>query len=239
MISKSSFFHLAILFFSLTSLLAANETEDKTFQKAEISFFEMKFKDAETLLKSVLKKKPNHPKAASLLGDIYLFQKAYRKAIRQYKRSVKISSGSSSGSSIEYFRMGQAFLELKQFKKARLYFQKAYESNTKVKTALFQIGYIALFYERDKKQTIRYWERFTQEAPNDQQYDKVKKAIELLKNPNFKLPPPGSDISLQEALLFGANAFKTQLSKTEDEKAGNARSKINNKTKELLEDEEL
>ena len=235
MLSKNCFFYLNILFFSLTSLLAANETEDKTFQKAEKLFFEMKFKNARALLKSVLNKKPNHPKASSLLGDIYLFQKAYRKAIRQYKRSVEISSEPS----IDYFRIGQAFLELEQFKEAKLYFQKAYEINTNIKTALFQIGYIALFYERDKKQTIRYWERFIQEAPNDQQYNKVKKAIELLKDTSFKVPPLGSDISLQEALLFGANAFKTQLSKTEDEKAGNARSKTNNKTKELLEDEDL
>ena len=224
--------HIGILF--LTGELLGIE-EGKEYKEAEKYFFEKKFRNAESLLLRVILRKPDHTKALSLLGDIYLFQKDHRGAISQYQKAI----GSSKEPSIEYFRLGQAYLELDQDQISKSSFQKAYVHNPNLKRALFQIGYIALFFERDKKQTIQYWKQFIREAPNDPQYEKVKRAIALLEDPDFKIPPRDSDVSLHEALLLGTDNLKADSARTEDETAGNERSKTNNKTKELLEDEGL
>ena len=224
-----------IILFLISPLLIHSKFKNQLYKKAEKLFFEKKFNRTAILLKRILNNNPNHPKALSLMGDIYLFQKAYHKAIYKYKHALKTSSNKS----IEHFRIGQCYLELKQFDNAKDYFQQSYILNTKMKTALFQIGYITLFYERNKLKTIQYWEQFTEEAPNDPQYEKIKRAIELLKDSNFKIPPLGSNISIEEALLFGQNSLKAKLIKTKNKKAGDAKSKINNKIKEILEDEEL
>ncbi len=223
-----------IYLFLLAPLFIYGMPKDKTYEQAEKLFFQKKFDNAEALLKIISNKQPSHNKALSLMGDIYLFRKAYHKAIRAYERAVEVSSSPF----VEYFRMGQAFLELQQFENAKDRFQRVYRLNPRIKTALFQTGYITLFHERNKQKTIEYWEQFITEAPNDLQYEKVKRVIELLRDPNFKIPPHGSDLSLKEALLLGAGALKTKSVSIEDKKAGDAKSKTNNSTKELLEDEE-
>ena len=232
---RSNFFFLIYLFLAFSfSLSLYGASEDTMYKKAEKFFFQKQFDNAESLLKMIVSTQPNHSKALSLMGDIYLFQKAYYKAIQAYERAVEVSSTPF----IEHFRMGQSYLELQQFNSAKDQFQRVYRLNPKMKTALFQMGYITLFHERSKQKTIEYWEQFIAEAPNDPQYEKVKRVIELLRDPNFKIPPHDSDISLKEALLLGADSLKTKSANTEDGKAGDAKSKINNSTKELLEDEE-
>ena len=231
--------HLLSIWTYLGALLLVGELiwaeEDKEYKRAEKYFFEKKFRNAKDILLKIITQKTDHTKAISLLGDIYLFQKNYREAISQYRKAIELSREPS----IEYFRLGQAYLELDQDQISKGSFQKAYTQNPGLKRALFQIGYIALFFERDKKQTIQYWKQFIREAPDDPQYEKVKRAIALLEDPNFKIPPKGSDISLQEALLLGTDDLKAKSVNTKDKKAGNEKSKTSNKTKELLEDEEL
>ena len=227
-------FALVIIFSLVLAGKLLGAEEDDEYKKAERYFFEKKFGIAKSLLRKLVTQKKYHMKAISLLGDIYLFQKNYKEAIAQYQKAIQLSTEPS----LEYFRLGQAYLELDQDQLAKSSFQKAYAQNPNLKRTLFQIGYIALFFERDKKQTIQYWKQFTQEAPDDPQHEKIRKAIALLEDPKFKIPAKDSTLSLQEALFLGDN-LKAKSTKTEDEKAGNEKSKTSHKIKGLLEDEEL
>ena len=213
-----------------------SETEkENEFKKAETYFFTKQFQSARSLLLKIIRKRPEHFQAISLLGDTYLFQKRYKQAIFQYQKAVILSPRPA----IEYFRLGQAYLELGQGQISKGFFQKAHTKQPNIKRALFQIGYIALFFERDKVQTIRYWKQFIREAPDDPQYKKIKKAIALLEDPDFKIPEEGSEIPLKEALLVGSIDLQAESVEVKHETGGDATSKTSNQTKELLEDEKL
>ena len=221
-----------------TAKISKNSSES-LYKKAERLFYEKKFTAAENSLKNLLVNinevpTPIQSKSYSLLGDIYFFQKKYTNAISYYQNALEFSEDTS----VENFRLGQIYMLTEDYTKAKSYFNLAYSTNSNLKICLFQFGYITLVADRDKQETIRYWKQFIKEAPNDPQYENVKKAIALLEDPNFIIPPQGSDISLQEALLLGGSV-SVNNSETEDVTSGDEKSKENNKGKELLEDENL
>ncbi len=233
--SKKVCIPFLLFYFIFFESPGASTKEKSLYKQAERYFFEKKFSLAREKLMNVLISDPNHAKALSLLGDIFLFKKNYERSIEYYQKAIDNTSDPSK----EYFRMGQCYLALKNDQKAKKAFEVSYRLDPSMVMVLFQLGYISLVYERDKKSTIEYWKKFLVEAPGDPQYNKIKKVISLLEDPNFKIPPMNSSIPLSEALLLGGSPLEASSSENEDKKAGNINSKESNKIKELLEDEEL
>jgi len=228
---KSAFKYCIIILLLLTSS-AGYSKEVTPFEKAEKLFFQKKFSGAKKILLKVVKEESGHPKAYSYLGDIELHRGNYRGAIKYYNRAKTVSDNPS----MEYFRMGQVYIKLKNEDQALENFQKSYSLNPAEKTPLYQIGYVYLVMKRDKYKTIEYWRRFIQEAPSDLQYDSVKKAIKYLENEKCVIPGKGSDDSLEELLKLGCKTVVANKAKPEDQSAGNEKEKINNKTESLLDD---
>ena len=76
-------------------------------------------------------------------------------------------------------------------------------------------------------------------APEDPQYEKIRRAIELLKDPNFILPSIGSDISIEEALHLGGVVLKDMERKAREKKAGHEAKKTKHKLEEIYKDDDL
>ncbi len=228
---------LLSIFFLLegSSYPAENGKKDTLYKKATRYFFEKKFEMAELLLQEVIKKNPENVMAYSYLGDIFLQKKRYDGALNLYKKALDIDPDMAEN----YFRIGQIYYYKKLGDMSIENFRKSLELDSKIKYAYYHIGLSYLMLLRDKKNTIENWETYIRLAPEDPQYEKIRRVIELLKDPNFVIPPVGSDISIEEALLLGGLTLKQVERKSKDKKAGHEVKKTKNKIEEIYKDDDL
>jgi len=210
-------------------------TKDKLFKKAEKYFFNKKFEMAELLLQQVIKKDPENYNAYAYLGDIFLNKKRYDGALNLYKKAIDLNSNIAEN----YYRIGQIYYYKKLGNLSIDYFKRSLEIDRKLKFAYYQIGMAYLMLERDKANTIKNWETYIRISPEDPQYEKIKRVIDLLKDPNFIIPSKGSEISIEEALLLGGATLQKVSRKAKNKKAGHEAKKSNKKIKEIYKDDDL
>ncbi|MCP4129412.1 MAG: tetratricopeptide repeat protein [bacterium] len=209
--------------------------KDELFKKATRYFYQKKFSMAEILLQEEIKKNPENNLAYSYLGDIMLSQKRYDGALNLYKRAIDLDPAKSEN----YFRLGQIYYYKKLGGLSIENYQKSVEIDSTLKFAYYHIGLSYLMLERNKQKTIDNWETFLRLAPEDPQYESVRRVIELLKDPNFKIPPVGSDISIEEALLLGGSTLTKQKRNAKDKQAGHEEKKTNTKLEGIYVDDDL
>lgn len=226
---KAALFTLLVLMLPGLVYPQNNIEDDPVFAKAERYFFQKKYEVARQYLIKVTQKHPDHPKAFSYLGDIALITGRHEEALQYYKIAGEVSANRDK----EFFRIGQVYIKMEKADQALDSFHRAYSLNPGLKQALYQTGYVYLVFKRDKYKTIEYWKQFLKEAPNDAQYEKIKKVIALLEQDDFQLPPPGSDIPLEEALRLG-ETVEANRAKTRDQGAGHENEKTRNETEGLL-----
>jgi tetratricopeptide (TPR) repeat protein len=232
---KLTLLFTAVLFLSaLPALYAQNrEKEETSYQKGVRYFYQNKFEMAVILLQEAIKADPENALAYSYLGDIFLGKKRYDGAMDLYRKALDLKPGSAEN----HFRLGQVYYYKSLGNLSIESYQKAYELDSSLKFVKYQIGLSYLMLERDKENTIRYWEEYIRIAPEDPQYEKIKRVIELLKDPNFKLPPPGSEVSIEEALMLGGSTLTKTERKAEDKKAGDESKKTKEKYEGLYLDD--
>lgn len=227
---------IALLLDPVNSYSSGGEqAKEGLFEKAEGYFFQKKFEMAELLLKEELKKNPENRKAYSYLGDILLKKRRYDEALRYFKKSLDIDPGNA----LDYFRLGQIYYYKKDAAAAIENFERAYKISPELKFVYYHIGLTNLIVRRDKEETIKNWQKFLDIAPEDPQYEKIRKAIELLKDPDFKIPPPGSEISVEEALYLGGDVLKETERKAGEKKAGHEKKKTKQKLEDIYRDDAL
>lgn len=191
--------------------------QSETFTKAVKYFFQKKYEMAELLLQKELQDNPENYFAYSYLGDIFLYKKQYDEAISLYKKALDLYPQNAE----DHFRMGQAYYYKGIGNLAISHYENAYTLNPNIRYAWYHIGLTHLIILRDKQKAISSWEQFLRLSPEDPQYEKVRRAIELLKDPSFVIPPVGSDVPLEEALhLGGAVLQQTERQDTEAIDAG-------------------
>lgn len=228
---------LLIIFFVFmtTEILPQAEKQEDTFQKATTYFFQKKFEMAELLLQEVIKKDPENANAYSYLGDIYLMKNQFDGALNLYNRSLELNPSSAEN----YFRIGQIYYRKKVGNVSLENYDKALQLDPRLNIVYYHKGLTTLMLLRDKESTIQYWERYISLAPEDPQYENIKRVIELLKDPNFKIPPEGSDVSIEEALLLGGATLDTKERETENKKADHEKKKSTDKIEEIYLDDDL
>jgi len=219
---------IIIFSFFILPLAILGQQSGDPFKQAESYYFEKKYEAALDALLNVIASEPNHPQASSYIGDIYLIMHEYEKALQYYNIAKEVSPEKGK----EYFRIGQVYMAIKKPDLAIESFQKAYSLSPGFKPSLYQLGHIYLMDKRDKQNTITYWRRFLQEAPTDYQYEKIKKILAILEDPDFEIPPESSGISVIDAL--NDRAIKAGDVTLEDTSAGSANDRTNNTTEELL-----
>jgi tetratricopeptide (TPR) repeat protein len=205
------------------------------FERATSLFFEKKFDMAETLLLRVIDSEPSNALAHSYLGDIFLIKKRYSGALDLYRKSIEIDPALGEN----YFRMGQVYYYLKDGPKALEYFNRATEVDGSLRFARYHAGLTSLMLLRDKEATIENWERYLAVAADDPQYDRIRRAIELLRDPGFVIPPTGSDMTVEEALLLGGVTLEKTIHDVTDRKAEHETKKTRRKLEEIYLDDDL
>jgi tetratricopeptide (TPR) repeat protein len=186
--------------------------KSETFTKAMKYFFQKKYEMAQFLFQQELEKNPENYFAYSYLGDIFLYKERYDEAITLYKRALDLDPANAEN----HFRLGQAYYYKELGNLSIEHFSKAYQLNPNIKYTQYHIGLTYLIVLRDKEKTIQYWENYLALAPEDPQYESIRRAIELLRNPNFRIPEVGSEIPLEEALHLGGATLQ-QTERTDDQ----------------------
>ena len=211
------------------------EKQEDTFHKATTYFFQKKFEMAELLLQEVIKKEPENAHAYSYLGDIYLIKNQFDGALNLYNKALELNPDSAEN----YFRIGQIYYCKKIGNVSLENYDKALQLDPRLKIVYYHKGLTTLMLLRDKERTIQNWETYISLAPEDPQYENIKRVIELLRDPNFKLPPEGSDVSIEEALLLGGATLDTQERQSENKKAEHEKKKSSDKIEEIYLDDDL
>ncbi len=229
---------LVIILLAVSTLpLHSQDTgsNDTTFKKAERYFFQKKYAMAEVLLQEEIKKHPENSRAYGYLGDIFLNNKRYDAALNSYKKALDIAPENGEN----YFRIGQIYYYKQLGRLAIDHFRKAVMIDPSLKFAYYHIGLSYLMLLRDKKNTIENWETFLRMAPEDPQYEKIARVIDLLKDPNFVIPPPESEVSIEEALLLGGQTLKDVERVSRDKQAGHEKKKTKKKLEEIYLEDDL
>jgi tetratricopeptide (TPR) repeat protein len=212
-----------------------SEEKEELFTRAADYFFQQKFEMAEELLQEVIKKEPDNALAYSYLGDIFLKKMQYDEAQNLYLKAIEIDSKIAEN----YFRLGQIYYYKKNPDLALENFNKALTINPSLKFSYYQIGLTYLMLVRDKENTIINWETYIKLAHEDPQYNSIKRVIELLKDPKFILPEPGSNVSIEEVLLLGGAALDTQERTGENQKADHESKKSKDTIEDIYVDDDL
>jgi tetratricopeptide (TPR) repeat protein len=225
---------IASLTFSLAQITAGSKESD-TFKKARSYYFGGKYEMAELLLQEELRQNPENGVAYAYLGDIFLQKKQLDGALSLYKKAVELSSNNAEN----YYSIAAVYY-YKQLPDLSIeYYKKALSTDANLKKSYYQIGLTYLMLVRDKQNTITNWETYLRLAPEDPQYEKIRRVIELLRDPNFELPPPGSDISIEEALHLGGSVLQKGDVKGDDKTAGHEGKKTVNKSEDVFRDDAL
>lgn len=228
--------HILMIIFLSTNLALGEERETSLlFKKAKKYFFQKKFSMAELLLQDVLQRDPEHHKAYSYLGDIFLNSKRYDAALKMYRRGIDLKPQNAEN----YFRLGQIYYYKKLSNLALENFRKTLELDSSLNFSYFHIGLTYLMLLRNKEKTIENWRTYLRLAPEDPQYENIRRAIALLMDPKFELPSPESDVTIQEALLLGGITLKKVERKAEDHTEGHEKRKTNKKLEEIYLDDDL
>jgi len=228
---------LVLILICVPSVLFSQKKDgkDRGFKKATRYFYQKKFEMAEIMLQEVIKKNPENELAYSYLGDIFLKKKRYDGALKLYGRALEINSSRAEN----YFRIGQVYYYKGMGEISIRNFKKAVDMDKKMKFAYYHIGLTYLMLLRDKNSTITNWETYLQISPEDPQYESIRRVIELLKDPDFRIPSVGSDVSIEEALLLGGATLEKVNRDARDKQAGHETKKTRKKLEELYEDDDL
>jgi len=231
---KKIILSLLIIAVNAAAFSQAAKDED-TFQKATNYFFQKKFEMAELLLQEVIRKEPENEAAYSYLGDIYLNKRQYDGALNLYNRALELNPNSAEN----YFRIGQIYYYKKIGMVSVENYNRALAIDPKLKIVYYHRGLTFLMVMRDKERTIQDWQTYINLAPEDPQYESIRRVIELLKDPNFRIPPEGSDVSIEEALLLGGATLETKERESENKKAGHEDKKSSDIIEDIYLDDEM
>jgi tetratricopeptide (TPR) repeat protein len=174
-------------------------SQESAFQKGQRYFYQKKFEMAEVMFLDALKDDPENALTYSYLGDLALAKKHYEGALGYYLKAVELRPESGENN----FRLAQTYYYKGNAGKAIEHFLRTYELDNSMKFALYHAGLASLMLNRDKESAVKYWEEYIILAPDDPQKENIERVIELLKNPDFIIPPPESGISVEDALKRG------------------------------------
>ena len=99
-----------------------------------------KTQEAETMLRDLLKKKPDFYEASELLGDIYYDKEMFKEVISIYLEAQKYNPAKYE----IYYNLGMAYTRLNDFQRANEYYAKAAEINSLLYNGIFNMGQIAM-----------------------------------------------------------------------------------------------
>jgi tetratricopeptide (TPR) repeat protein len=188
--------------------------QNPKFQKAREYYYQGKYAMAMVFLEDLSLSYPEEAEIYTYLGDALYHLKKYPEALLNYRKANEILPKIQDGQKIKaqnYFQMGNIYFLLRNAESAMAHFELAAMTDAGMIMGYWEKGYTALFLLRDKEATVKAWQEYLLLVTDPKEKEKVTGAINLLKKPEFKLPPEGSPLSLEEALKGAGILLKTKV----------------------------
>ncbi len=173
----------AFLFFLCVFLMSAGED---FFEKGLDFYKQKRFLLAIGAFKNAVEMGNKDPRLFLLLGNSYVGIDDYDKAIETYQKGLQ-GALPMAYYGVYYFNLAYTYGLKKLYPQAITTFDQALAYDTNLTYAYWYKG--MLYYKlRDKTNTIREWETYLTVNPTGPQSENIRRALELLRDPNFTFP---------------------------------------------------
>ncbi|MEQ8353197.1 MAG: tetratricopeptide repeat protein [Leptospiraceae bacterium] len=159
------------------------EEPESLFERAEEHFFSRRYNTSLALFLRVLQNNPEHSRAHSYAGDIYLIQKKLDEAEHHFRIAAEIGEEKHKSE----FRLGQIAYLKKENREARTHLQQSLEHYPDFPPAVFYLGLVSWKLEDNRREAAQHWEKYLTLKPQDPQKVAIQQAIQYLKE------EPGSE----------------------------------------------
>ncbi|URA10970.1 tetratricopeptide repeat protein [Thermospira aquatica] len=174
------------LFFVVPIAILLMSAGEDVFEKGLGFYKEKKFLLAIGAFRNAAELGNKDPKLYLLLGNSYVGIDDYDKAIESYQKGLQ-SGLPLAYYGVYYFNLGYTYGLKKLYQQAVVTFDQALAYDTNLTHAYWYKG--MLYYKmRDRTNTIREWETYLVVNPTGPQSDNIRRALELLRDPNFNFP---------------------------------------------------
>tara|TARA_B100001939_G_scaffold347523_1_gene369401 strand:+ start:6921 stop:8957 length:2037 start_codon:yes stop_codon:yes gene_type:complete len=162
---------------SAPSAPGGQESESQLFERAEEHFFSRRYNTSLALFLRVLQENPEHARAHSYAGDIYLIQRKLEEAEHHFRIAAEIGEEKHKSE----FRLGQIAYLRKNAKNARSHLERSLEHYPDFPPAVFYLGLVSWKLENNRDEAALQWEKYITLKPEDPQNVAIKRAIEYLR----------------------------------------------------------
>ncbi len=173
---------------------AENGADDPSYKKGLQFYTEKKFLLAIGSFKKAVDSGLQDPKLYFYLANSYIATEDYDKAIDLYKLDLEMSD-LPEFKAIVNFDLAYAYYLKKEYLKAIDLLNIAYGLNGNLNQTYWIKGN-AFYLLKDKTNTINEWEKYIERVPNGEESDNIKKALAILKSPNYDMNKDKFIISL-------------------------------------------
>ena len=153
------------------------ESDSVLFERAEEHFFSRRYNTSLALFLRVLQENPEHSRAHSYAGDIYLNQRKLDEAEHHFRIAAEIGEEKHKSE----FRLGQIAYLRKDASNARAHLERSLEHYPDFPPAVFYLGLVSWKLEGDRTQAAVHWEKYVTLKPEDPQKIAIQRAIEYLR----------------------------------------------------------
>ncbi|MCX7883397.1 MAG: tetratricopeptide repeat protein [Brevinematales bacterium] len=169
----------------LLCLLLLSAGED-FFDKGLDFYKQKRFLLAIGAFKNAVEMGNKDPRLFLLLGNSYVGIDDYDKAIESYQKGLQ-GALPMAYYGVYYFNLAYTYGLKKLYPQAITTFDQALAYDTNLTYAYWYKG--MLYYKlKDKTNTIREWETYLIVNPKGPQNENIRRALELLRDPNFAFP---------------------------------------------------
>lgn len=172
---------IIVFIFSITLVFAG---DDAFLKKANDYWKEGKSEMAELYYKKSIKNDPENAQAYLQLGKIYYLKSNYEEALKK----LKIAHDLDNKSINILFALAEVYRALKDSENALNFFNLIKKIDKKYSYAYLNTGNVYYSMLRDKENTILNWEEFLVLYPDYEQAEDIRRALALLKDPNYVIP---------------------------------------------------
>lgn len=177
----------AYLLLLCVSTAAANSLEGKVEFKAALeNYQQQKFLMSIGGFRKALDLDYKTAEVYFYLGNALTASQSFSKALLQYKIALELDPEPELAAVILY-NMGNASYQMKDYTNAVRFFNDSYQYNPGLPENFWLQG-MSWYQLRDKERTIQSWENYLVLAPQGPQSDNIRKALELLRQVDFRFP---------------------------------------------------
>jgi len=182
-VKKSIFLALIIGLFIVQ--MGFSDVTPSSYEQGIKLYREGKYEVALVFFEKAFKENPLNSKLYFYLGNIYNHKKDFDKSIEAYKRGLDLASKEDRRSFL--YNLARSYQASNRFKEALIVYNKL-EKETDRYPEIYLYQGMVHFNLRNKADVIKSWETYLVKAPENSQYNSVRKAIDYLKDKNFKWP---------------------------------------------------